>query len=151
TERAEAVLLYSRLTGAPPAAADLTTMENAIVAKTPAAAAAVGTSAPNFYNVTLRNLFAAESNRDQSVFVPLNDYIVTAIGMVHDDVAYNTALSADILYTLKGVSPAASPANNTHYQTADTNVVDIASNLVHTQQTTAYGYTAASVAGLITT
>ncbi len=150
-ERAQAVLLYSRLTGAPPSPGDLTTMENAILANTPAAAAAVGTSAPNFYNVTLRNIFAAESNRDQSVFVPLNDYIVTAIGMVHDDVPYNTALSADILYTLKGVSPAASPANNTHYQTADTNVVDIASNLQATQQTTAYGYTAAAVAGLMTT
>jgi hypothetical protein len=151
TERAEAVLLYSRLTGAPPSATDLTTMETALVNSQPEQAAAVGTSAPNFYNVVLRNLFAAESNRDQSVFVPLNDYIVTAIGMVHDDVPYNTALSADILYTVKGVSPAASPANNNHYQAADTAVVDIASNLVKTQQTTTYAYPTAAVAGLITT
>jgi len=85
------------------------------------------------------------------VFVPLNDYIVTAIGMVHDDIPYNTALSADILYTLKGVTPAASAANNNHYQAADTNVVDIASNLVKTQQTVTYGYPSVAVAGLITT
>jgi hypothetical protein len=116
------------------------------------AAAALATSQPQFYNVTLRNIFAAESNRDGSVFVPLNDYIVTAIGMVHDDVAYNTALSADILYTLKASGlPAPSASNNNHYQTADTNDVDISANLMKTQQTTAYGYPAAAVAGLITT
>jgi hypothetical protein len=151
TERAQAVLLYSRLTGAPPSATDLNTMEQDLLAGQKAAAAAVGTSAPNFYNVTLRNLFAAESNRDQSVFVPLNDYTVTAIGMVHDDVPYNTALSDDILYTLKGVSPAAAAADNKHYQAADTSLVDISANLVKTQQTTQYGYPAAAVAGLMTT
>ena len=58
------------------------------------------------------------------MFVPLNDYTVTAIGMVHDDVAYNTALSADILYTLKGQRACRLlPSNNAHYQTADTNDV----------------------------
>jgi len=150
-ERAQAVSLYSRLTGAPPSAADLNTMESYLVAGQTEQAAAVGTAAANFYDVTLRNIFAAESNRDQSVFVPLNDYIVTAIGIVHDDIPYNTALSADILYTLKGSLPAPSPSDNNHYQTADTNVVDISANLTKTQQTTAYGYPSAAVAGLITT
>lgn len=151
-ERAQAVLLYTRLTGAPPSAADLNTMETDIVAGQVAQAATLATSAPQFYNVTLRNMFAAESNRDQSVFVPLNDYTVTAIGMVHDDVPYNTALSADILYTLKGNNlPAAKPSDNNHYQTADTNAVDISANLVRTTQTAAYGYPAPAVAGLITT
>src|SRR4051812_22330048 len=92
---AQAVLLHTRITGVPPSATILSQMTTG----TPAAAAALATSQPQFYNVTLRNIFAAESNRDGSVFVPLNDYIVTAIGMVHDDVPYNTALSADILYT----------------------------------------------------
>ncbi|MBV8804628.1 MAG: hypothetical protein JO042_06265, partial [Sinobacteraceae bacterium] len=147
----QAVTLYSRLTGAPPSATDLNTIATDIASGQLEQAAAVGTSAPNFYNVVLRNMFAAESNRAQSVFVPLNDYIVTAIGMVHDNVPYNQALSADILYTLKGVSPAASASDNNHYQAADTNVVDIASNLVKSQQTTTYGYPAAAVAGLITT
>jgi hypothetical protein len=112
----------------------------------------MATAAPQFYNVTLRNIFAAESNRDQSVFVPLNDYTVTAIGMVHDDIPYNTALSADILYTLKdGTLPPAKPTDNMHYQMADTNAVDISANLVKTTQTTAYGYPGAAVAGLMTT
>jgi hypothetical protein len=150
-ERAQAVLLYTRITGAPPSAADLNTMEADIIAGKMAEAAAVATSKPQFYNVTLRNIFAAESNRDQSVFVPLNDYTVTAIGMVHDDVPYNTALSADILYTLKGNLPGVKPTDNAHYQAADASALDISANLVPTTQTAAYGYPAAAVAGLMTT
>jgi hypothetical protein len=145
---ATSILLYTRITGVPPSQATLNSM---VAAPTPQAAAAIATAAPQFYNVTLRNIFAAESNRDQSVFVPLNDYTTTAIGMVHDDIPYNTALSADILYTLKGVSPAASPADNLHYQTADTQALDISANLVKTTQTATYGYPAGAVAGLITT
>jgi hypothetical protein len=126
-------------------------METDIIPDQFTVAAVVATAQPNFYNVTLRNIFAAESNRDQSVFVPLNDYTVTAIGMVHDDVPYNTALSADILYTLKGISPAALPTDNAHYQAADTKALDISSNLVKTTQSATYGYPAPAVAGLITT
>jgi len=147
-DRPTAIALYTRIAGVPPSKATLDAM---VAAGTPQAAAAIAVAAPQFYNVTLRNIFAAESNRDQSVFVPLNDYTVTAIGMVHDDVPYNTALSADILYTLKGVTPAALPTDNAHYQAADTTAVDISANLVKTQQTTVYGYPAAAVAGLITT
>jgi hypothetical protein len=146
----QAVLLYTRITGVPPTGATLTQVQS-LAATNMAGVASLALQQPQFYNVTLRNIFAAESNRDNSVFVPLNDYIVTAIGMVHDDVPYNTALTADILYTLKGVTPAASAADNKHYQAADTAVLDISANLVKTQQTVAYGYTSAAVAGLITT
>ena len=38
------------------------------------------------------------TNRAQSVFVPLNDYTATVIGMVRDNVPFNTVLSADLLY-----------------------------------------------------
>jgi hypothetical protein len=147
----QGVLLYTRITGVPPTGATLTTVTNSANAGDFAGVATLALQQPQFYNVTLRNIFAAESNRDNSVFVPLNDYIVTAIGMVHDDVPYNTALSADILYTLKGVSTPASASSNAHYQAADTAVLDISANLVKTQQTTTYGYPAAAVAGLITT
>src|ERR1700754_5232760 len=102
----QGVLLYTRITGVPPTGANLTTVTNSANGGDFAGVATLAVQQPQFYNVTLRNIFAAESNRDNSVFVPLNDYIVTAIGMVHDDVPYNTALSADVLYTLKGVSPA---------------------------------------------
>ncbi len=62
-------------------------------------AAAIATQAPSFYNVTLKNLVIPWTNRDQTVFAPLNDYAATVIGMVRDNVPFNTALSADLLYT----------------------------------------------------
>lgn len=142
------VTLYTRLTGVPPTGTLLTQV---LAAGTDDAVAALAVQQPSFYNVTLRNIFAAESNRDGSVFVPLNDYIATAIGMVRDDVAYNTALSADILYTVSGTSPAAAANSNAHYAAADAANVDLSAKLTKTTQTAAYGYAGVSVAGLITT
>jgi hypothetical protein len=147
--RAAATLLYTRITGVPPDAATLNAMEP-LIATNVQGAAAMATAAPQFYNVTLKNMFLPATNRDQSVFVPLNDYVATAIGMIKDDVPFNTALSADILYTLSGSLPAPSAANNDHYSTADTNNVDISKSLVKTTQTAVYGSTIAP-AGLITT
>jgi hypothetical protein len=150
TDRQKAVLLHQRLTGVPPSAANLDAM-TPLIASSPAQAAAIATSQDQFYNVTLKNLFLPATNRDQSVFVPLNDYVVTAIGMVKDDVPYNTALSADILYTLNaGGLPAPSASNNDHYQTAETNNVNIAKSLVKTTQSAVYGGSIAP-AGLFTT
>jgi hypothetical protein len=147
--RAAATLLYARITGVPADAATLNAMEP-LIATNVQGAAAMATAAPQFYNVTLKNMFLPATNRDQSVFVPLNDYVVTAIGMIKDDVPFNTALSADILYTLSGSLPAPSAANNDHYSTADTNNVDISKSLVKTTQTAVYGSTVVP-AGLITT
>ena len=63
------------------------------------AAAQLAMQDPNFYNVTLRNFAAPMTNKAQSVFVPLNDYTATIIGMVRDNVPFNTVLSADLIYT----------------------------------------------------
>ena len=93
------------------------------------AAAALATDhadAPTFYDVTLKNLIIPWTNRDQSVFAPLNDYAATVIGMVRDDVPFNTALSADILYTVNAPGlPAPSTRAMTHYATAEANGVDL--------------------------
>ena len=68
--------------------------------------------------MTLKNFAMPWTNRDQTVFAPLNDYVATFIGMVRDDVAFNTALSADILYTSNAPGlPAPSNASNAHYAT----------------------------------
>jgi len=143
------VLLYTRITGVPPTAAILTQIQAA--AGNDATVATLALAQPQFYNVTLRNIFAAESNRDGSVFVPLNDYIATAIGMVRDDVPYNTALSADILYTVGGTNPAAAANSNAHYAAADAANVDLSAKLTKTTQTGTYAYPGVAVAGLITT
>jgi hypothetical protein len=119
------------------------------------AAAAIATdpkTAPTFYNVVLKNMVMPWTNRDQTVFVPFNDYAATVIGMVRDNVPFNTVLSGDILYTVNSPGlPGVSPANNNHYAMAETNGVDLSSTLVATTQSAAYGIPAAATAGVITT
>ena len=98
--------------------------------------------------MTLKNLVIPWTNRDQTVFAPLNDYAATVIGMVRDDVAFNTALSADILYTVNAPGlPAPSTANNNHYATAEANGVDLSTTLDATTQSAAYGTPTAATAG----
>jgi hypothetical protein len=125
-------------------------MEALVTGGNPLGAANIATQAPSFYNVTLKNMAVPWTNRDQSVFAPLNDYVATFIGMVRDDVAFNTALSADLTYTVSGVSPAASPSNNTHYETAETGAVNLFTQLTPTTQSSVQGIPASATAGFIT-
>jgi len=86
------------------------------------------------------------------VFAPLNDYAATVIGMVRDNVPFNTALSADILYTVNASGlPAPSNASNAHYATAEANGVDLSTALTQTTQSGTYGTPTGATAGLITT
>jgi hypothetical protein len=152
----QAKRIYERLAGEPPPAAVLSQMATAITS-TPGQqgllnAAAIATSAPSFYNVTVKNLVIPWTNRDQTVFAPLNDYAATVIGMTRDDVAFNTALSDDILYIVNAPAlPAPSAANNNHYAAAETNGVDLSTALKRTTQSATYGTPVQATAGLITT
>jgi hypothetical protein len=161
--------IYERLAGEPPPPAVLAQMANIINSGCSGscqpgdpnlvAAAVVATDpvkypnsyAHDFYNVVLKNMVIPWTNRDQTVFAPFNDYAATVIGMVRDDVAFNTALSADILYTVNGVSPAPSVGDNNHYATAEANGVDLSTALKQTTQSGTYGTPTAATAGLITT
>ncbi|HVN44730.1 MAG TPA: hypothetical protein VMT66_05710 [Steroidobacteraceae bacterium] len=152
--------IYERIAGVPPSAAELSTMVSALSACGSScapgapqlvAAAQTATAAPTFYSVTLKNMVIPWTNRDQTVFAPFNDYAATVIGMVRDDVDFRTALSADILYVVNGVSPAPSMGDNNHYATAEANGVDLLANLKQTSQSAAYGTPTAATAGLITT
>jgi hypothetical protein len=156
TEQAERI--YERLAGVQPSPAVLAQMVQAIN-NAPGnaglvAAAVIATdpkTAPTFYNVVLKNMVMPWTNRDQTVFVPFNDYAATVIGMVRDDVPFNTVLSGDILYTVNAPGlPGVSPANNNHYAMAETNGVDLSAALVPTSQSAAYGIPAAATAGVIT-
>jgi hypothetical protein len=157
TEQAERI--YERLAGIEPSPAVLSQMVTAIQ-NSPGqtglqAAAVIATdpkTAPTFYNVTLKNMVMPWTNRNQTVFSPLNDYVATVIGMVRDNVPFNTVLSGDILYTVNSSGlPAVSAANNNHYATAESNGVDLSSALVATTQSGAYGTPTAATAGVITT
>jgi len=122
--REQAKRIHDRLAGVPPTDSVLQQMENAIQSSDPACAT-YGETGPTcaayiamdnqyFYNVTLKNFAAPWTNRDQSVFVPLNDYIATVIGMIRDDHPFNTLLSDDITYIGRAgvVTAAPSPGNN---------------------------------------
>jgi hypothetical protein len=152
----QAKRIYERIAGVPPPPAVLSQMVAAIT-NSPGqagllAAAAIATQAPTFYDVTVKNLVIPWTNRDQTVFAPLNDYAATVIGMVRDNVPFNTALSADILYTVNAPGlPAPSNASNAHYATAEANGVDLSTALTRTTQSSAYGTPTAATAGLLTT
>src|ERR1700682_2073327 len=152
----QAKRIYERIAGEPPAPAVLSQMATAITASPGQQgllnAAAIATSAPSFYNVTLKNLVIPWTNRDQTVFAPFNDYAATVIGMTRDDVAFNTALSDDILYVVNAPGlPAPSAANNNHYATAESNGVDLSTALRRSTQSGNYGTPVQATAGLITT
>jgi hypothetical protein len=150
--REQAKQLHDRLAGVPPSDAVLTQMASDIAANNAQAAAQLAMANSNFYNVTLKNFVAPWTSRSQSVFVPLNDYTATVIGMVRDDVDFSTVLSADLLYvgTAAGV-PAYSPLNNNHYQYLDDNNVDLKVSLKSATQSGLLGLPVAATAGVMTT
>ena len=149
-DRDKAERIHDRIAGVPPSAAVLDQMEALVAGGNPIGAANIATQSPSFYNVTLKNLAVPWTNRDQTVFAPLNDYVATFIGMVRDDVDFSTALSADLTYTVSGVSPAASAANNDHYAAAETSQVNLFTALQPTTQSSIQGIPAAATAGFLT-
>ena len=148
--REQAKRIHDRLAGVPPTDAVLTQMENLIAGGNATGAADVAMDNVNFYNVTLKNFAAPWTNREFSVFVPLNDYIATVIGMIRDDEPFNTLLSADITYTAPGVGPAPSAANNDHYAQLEANNVNLRDALVRTSQSSVQGIPGSATAGVIT-
>ncbi len=124
----QATRMYNRIAGVPPTATVLANM----IATDPVSAALLATNDRAFYNDTIRNLAAPWTNRDQSVFVPLNDYTATVVGMA------------------SGV-PAYSATNNDMYQTMDNNNVDLRAHLVSSTQSALSGIPSAATAGVMTT
>jgi hypothetical protein len=150
--REQARRLHDRLAGVPPSDAVLTLMAADIQASNPTMAAQRAMSNKNFYDVTLKNFVSPWTNVERSVFVPLNDYTATVIGMVRDDVDFSTVLSADLLYVANTPgAPAYSPANNAHYQYLEDNNVDLQAALQPATQSALLGIPASAAAGVMTT
>ena len=155
--REQAKRIHDRLAGVPPSEAVLAAMEADISGANPGRdamdAAYRAMADPNFYNVTLKNFVAPWTNREQSVFVPLNDYIATVVGMIRDDVAFNTVLSADILYLgapALGLPPY-SNSNNDHYAELEARGLDMLTGLQATTQSSLTGLPPGATAGIMTT
>jgi hypothetical protein len=150
--REQAKRMHDRIAGVPPSDAVLNAMEADINAGQSQQAALRAMDDPAFYTVTLKNLVTPWTNRDQTVFAPLNDYTATVIGMVRDDVPFNELLSGDILYVGNaGLGlPAVSATSNTHYEQLESRGIDLRTGLQRTTQSSAYGIPAAATAGVMT-
>jgi hypothetical protein len=150
--REQAKRIHDRIAGVPPSAAVLNQMETEIAGGDAEAAALIAMDNPAFYAVTLKNLVTPWTNREQTVFAPLNDYSATVIGMVRDDLPFNEVLSADILYVGGGGLglPAVSASNNVHYEQMETRGVNLLTGLTRTTQSGVYGTPPAATAGVMT-
>lgn len=152
--REQAQRIHDRLAGVPPSESTLSGMEAQIAANNAIGAAMTAMNDPHFATVTLKNFAAPWTNRDQSVFVPLNDYITLVIGMIINDVPFNQILSADLLYVGSG-QPMPTANSNAHYETLENRMLDPAfdpaTGLVETTQSAAYGLPSTATAGAMTT
>lgn len=150
--REQARRIHDRIAGVPPTDAVLDSMTADIAAGDAVGAAYTAMENSGFYNITLKNWAAPWTNREQSVFVPLNDYTATVIGMVRDEIAFNTLLSADIVYVGNdnlGL-PGYSMANNTHYEEMESRGIDLKTGLRRTEQSTVTSLTPNATAGIMT-
>jgi hypothetical protein len=150
--REQAKRMHDRIAGVPPSAAVLDAMETEIAAGRTQAAAQIAMDNPAFYSVTLKNLVTPWTNREQTVFAPLNDYTATVIGMVRDDLPFNEVLSADVLYVgSAGLGlPAVSAASNDHYAQMESRGINLLTGLRRTTQSGVYGTPPAATAGVMT-
>jgi hypothetical protein len=152
--REQAKRIHDRLAGVPPSELVLQAMEAEVdVGQAGSAidAAYRAMDNANFYNVTLKNFAAPWTNRDRSVFVPLNDYIATVVGMIRDDEPFNTLFSADILYIGPASLPAYSNSNNDHYAQMESRSVDMMTGLQKVAQSSMSGLPSSATAGVWTT
>ncbi|MEM7365104.1 MAG: hypothetical protein AAF525_13855, partial [Pseudomonadota bacterium] len=151
--RDQAKRIHDRLAGVPPSATTLDTMADLIDDDRATEAAMMAMDHPDFYRTTLKNWAVPWTNRDFSVFAPLNDYVATVIGMVRDDVDFRELLYGDIIYVsqaLPGI-PAYSTSNNDHYEALEAQGVDLAANLERRAQGSVNGLPSEAISGVFTT
>jgi hypothetical protein len=154
-ERTQAKRMFDRLTGTPPSPALLDTLTARVTSNGLLDTAqfildpAQAHSSP-FYSVTIKNFATPWTNRDQTVFAPLNDYTATVIGMVRDNKDFRGALYDDIVYVGSGVTPGYSTTDNAHYVALETNNADLRTVLVEQAQSSLNGLPPGATAGIIT-
>ncbi len=151
-ERRQAKRIHDRLAGVPPMESVLDDMEADLVAGNDTDAALTAMENSAFYNVTLKNFATPWTNRERTLFAPLNDYSATVIGMVRDEVPFNRLLSTDLLY--KGDDSLGLPGNlqtsNDHYIAMEKQGIDLKDNLVPDLQSLNYGIPSTATAGVMT-
>jgi len=156
--REQAKRMHDRLVGVPPSSALLDSMEAKIAAGNAIDAAMDAMDNPNnpaFYNTTAREFATPWTNRDQSVYVPMNDATATIIGMIRDDVPFDQVLYGDILYvgTAAATNVAHSQTDNNHYVDLEQSRTDLSNqnNLERRLQSDFSPLGPADTAGIMTT
>ena len=146
--------MHERLAGVPPSETVLTQMRSAIDSNDASGAAFIAMDNVNFYNITLKNFAAPWTNRDQSVFVPLNDYIATVIGMIRDSdtVTFDKILWDDITYVGRNgvVADDPSNSNNLHYEQLERDNINLRDELQRTTQSSVQNIPPGATAGIMT-
>lgn len=149
--REQALQIHNRVAGVPPTEAVLLQMAAQIDAGQTAEAVKIAMNNEGFYSVTLKNMATPWTNRDQTVFAPLNDYVATVIGLVRDNADFRTLLYDDVIYTSNASGlPAYSISNNSHYEAIENQGVSLKDTLVRRSQSSLNGLPADATAGVIT-
>jgi hypothetical protein len=124
-------------------------------------AAALTISDPNFYNITVRDMAAKMSTREEVISTTLNDFIATVVGVARDKVDARALLNSDLVY-IADPTKAAVPSNwsrdllqsNRHYESLQDGKFDLKKVLMPSNQMIFDGTTSVAhpdPAGLITT
>lgn len=155
--RDQAKKIHDRIAGVPPDETTLASMADLLDNNNTAdaiAAALMATDAPEFYNVTLKNFAAPWTNEDQSVFVPLNDYTATIIGMIRENMDFRGILRDDVICVGTDNSlPAYSRTSNAHYEEMERRGTDMSdpAEFDCVTQSSLTGVPASATAGVVTT
>lgn len=151
--REQALQIHNRIAGVPPSEAVLQAMAAKIASSPTDVEGAVRIAMENeaFYSVTLKNLATPWTNRDRTVFAPLNDYTATVIGLVRDDADFRTLLYGNQLYVSNAAGlPGYSINSNAHYEAIEAQGVSLKDTLVARDQTSLNGIPADATSGVIT-
>ena len=149
--REQALQIHNRIAGVPPSPSVLAQMTAEISASRVSNAVSIAMENEAFYSVTLKNLATPWTNRDRTVFAPLNDYTATVIGLVKNDEDFRTLLYGDTLYTSNAPGlPAYSINNNAHYEAIEAQGISRKYTLIARDQTSLNGIPAEATSGVIT-
>jgi len=149
--REQALQIHNRIAGVPPSSTVLAQMATEIDAGRVADAVRIAMDNEAFYSVTLKNLATPWTNRDRTVFAPLNDYTATVIGLVKNDEDFRTLLYGNTLYTSNAAGlPPYSISNNAHYEAIEAQGISLKDTLVARDQTSLNGIPTEATSGVIT-
>lgn len=151
--REQALQIHNRVAGIPPSEAVLLQMTAHIQNGAVNDAVRLAMDNEAFYSVTLKNMAAPWTNREQTVFIPLNDYTATVIGLVRDDDDFRKLLYDDVIYLGNPALglPAYANNNNNHYQSLEALGHSLKTNLLRREQSAVTGLPANATSGVLTT